>query len=73
MITPELLRQLLDFDQLYVGDAGFADDAGTFSDIWSDNVVIAYVPQQLADLPRSYYEPAFATHYRKKQSNHRYL
>lgn len=68
VITPELLRQLLDFEQLFIGDAVFADDAGTFSDIWSDNVVIAYVPQQHSDLPRSYYEPAFAYTLQKRNN-----
>ena len=45
VITPELLKNLLDFDELYVGDAVSASDTGTFSDIWSDNVVVAYVPK----------------------------
>jgi len=68
VITPELLRQLLDFDELYVGDAVYASDSGVFSDIWSDNVVIAYVPKANKDVPRSYYEPAFAYTLRKKNN-----
>lgn len=66
VITPELLKNLLDFDQLYIGDAVSADDAGSFSDIWSDNVIIAYVPQVQSDVPRTIYEPAFAYTLRKK-------
>lgn len=66
VITPELLKNLLDFDQLYIGDAVSANDAGTFSDIWSDNAVVAYVPAAKTDLPRSYFEPAFAYTLRKK-------
>lgn len=68
VVTPELLKNLLDFDELYVGDAVSASDSGTFSDIWSDNVVIAYVPKAKTDLPRSYYEPAFAYTLRKKSN-----
>lgn len=60
VITPELLKNLLDFDELYVGDAVYASDSGSFSDIWSDNVILAYVPKQSQDTPRSFYEPAFA-------------
>jgi len=60
VITPELLKNLLDFDELYVGDAVYASDSGTFSDIWNDNVILAYVPKQNQDTPRSFYEPAFA-------------
>lgn len=68
VITPELLRQLLNFEQLYVGDAVSAADDGTFSDLWSDNAVLAYVPVGSSDIPRSYYEPAFAYTLRKKGS-----
>lgn len=68
IITPDLLRNLLDFDELYVGDAVSASDTGTFADIWSDNVVLAYVPKAQTDLPRSYFEPAFAYTLRKKSN-----
>ena len=62
------LSQLLDFDELYVGDAVYADDSGTFNDIWSDNVVIAFVPKAMKDVGRSYYEPAFGYTLRKKNN-----
>ena len=68
VVTVDLLRQLLDFDELYIGDSVYASDAGVFSDIWSDNVVIAYVPKANKDVPRSYYEPAFAYTLRKKNN-----
>jgi len=66
VITPELLRQLLDFEQLYVGDSVYSDDAGNFIDIWGDNVILAYVPTKESNVERSYYEPAFAYTLRKK-------
>jgi hypothetical protein len=68
VITPELLRQLLDFEQLYIGDSVYATDAGAFQDIWQDNVVIAYVPKANSDVPRSFYEPAFGYTLRKKNN-----
>jgi len=68
VVTPELLRQLLDFEQLYVGDAVYATDAGAFQDIWQDNVVIAYVPKTNKDIPRSFYEPAFGYTLRKRNN-----
>jgi hypothetical protein len=68
VVTAELLRQLLDFEQLYVGDSVYATDAGAFQDIWKDNVIIAYVPKSTSDVPRSYYEPAFAYTLRKKNN-----
>ena len=66
VITPELLRNLLDFDELYIGDAVYANDSNTFLDIWSDNAVVAYVPKAKTNIPRSYFEPAFAYTIRKK-------
>ena len=66
VVTLELLRQLLNFEQLYVGDSVYATDAGSFQDIWRDNVVIAYVPNGNKDVPRSFYEPAFGYTLKKK-------
>ena len=68
VMTREILRQLLDFDELYVGDSVYADDSGVFNDIWRDNVVIAYVPKVNTDIPRSFYEPAFGYTLRKKSN-----
>ena len=68
VITPMLLRQLLDFDSLYVGDAVYADDSGSFSDVWGDNAILAYVPKAKSDIPRTVFEPAFAYTLRKKSN-----
>ena len=45
VITPELLRNLLDFEQLYIGDAVSADDSGNFHDIWTDNAIVSLCSQ----------------------------
>ncbi len=66
IVTPDLLKSLLNFEKLVIGDAVYASDSGVFSDVWSDNVIIAYVPPQLSNIPRSYYEPAFGYTLRKK-------
>lgn len=68
VMTPALLKTLLDFDELYVGDSVYATDSGVFTDIWSDNVIIAFVPTFNPDIPRSYYEPAFGYTLRKKNN-----
>lgn len=61
--TPELLAAIFDLDQVVVGDAVTADDAGTFSDIWGKNAVLAYtVKPTVADLGT----PAFGYTLRKK-------
>lgn len=41
--TVELLASLFGVSNVYVGEAVFADDAGTFSDVWGKDVVLAYV------------------------------
>ena len=66
IVNPDLLRQLLDLDELYIGDAVYSNDAGTFIDIWSDNMILAYVPKKQANIDRSVYEPSFAYTLRKK-------
>lgn len=40
--TPELLAALFGLDHVFVGDAVYSDDAGTFSDVWGKDVVLAY-------------------------------
>lgn len=40
--TKEMLASLFDVATVEVGDAVYADDAGTFSDVWGKDVVLAY-------------------------------
>lgn len=40
--TVEILAALFGLDRLLVGDAITADDAGTFSDVWGKDMVLAY-------------------------------
>lgn len=66
VVTLDLLRALLDIPNIFVGSAVYADDAGDFHDLWSDNVVLAYVPQKSQNIERSIYEPSFGYTLRKK-------
>jgi hypothetical protein len=66
VITEQLLKTLLQFDQLYVGKAVYVTDAGVFTDLWSDNVILAYVPSTIQDIARNIYEPSFAYTLRKR-------
>jgi len=66
VVSEEILRQLFGFDKLLVGDAVYANDGGIFSDIWTDNMVLGYVPQPIENGSRSYYEPSFGYTLRKK-------
>jgi hypothetical protein len=57
VITADLLRQLLQFDALYVASSVYEDESGVLQDVWNDSVVLAYVPE--AKQTRSFYEPSF--------------
>jgi hypothetical protein len=43
-ITPNMLAGLLNLDKVVVGKGVYFNDAGTSTDIWGNNVVLAYVP-----------------------------
>lgn len=58
VITAELLRQLLQFDALYIGKGVYEDASGTLVDIWGESIVMAYVPEAKHG-SRSFYEPSF--------------
>jgi hypothetical protein len=57
VITAQLLRQLLQFDALYVASAVYEDNDGVLQDVWNDNVILAYVPE--VKQVRSFYEPSY--------------
>ena len=58
------LREIFEIENIVIGRAVKANDAGVTSDIWSDNMVLAYVPKVSGD--RSPYEPSFGYTLRKK-------
>ena len=59
------LREIFEVENIVVGKAVSASDAGVTSDIWADNIVLAYVPSA-GGAPRSPYEPSFGYTLRKK-------
>ncbi|MBZ0181788.1 MAG: major capsid protein [Melioribacteraceae bacterium] len=66
ILTEQLLRQLLDVENLHVGKAVYINDAGDFVDVWNDNIILAYVPEKKQNVSRNVYEPSFAYTLRKK-------
>lgn len=66
ILTPKLLANLLDVPNLYVGKAVYLTDSNQFADVWSDNVILAYVPEAQSNIQRNVYEPAFAYTLQKK-------
>lgn len=58
------LRDIFEIENIVIGKAVKANDAGVTTDIWGDNMVLAYVPKVKGE--RSPYEPSFGYTLRKK-------
>lgn len=58
------LREIFEIENIVIGRAVKASDTGVTTDIWGDNMVLAYVPKASGD--RSPYEPSFGYTLRKK-------
>ncbi len=61
------LREIFEIENIVVGGAVMASDAGVASDIWGDNMVLAYVPTSGAG-GATPYEPSFGYTLRKRGS-----
>lgn len=66
-VTAEIVGNVLDLEKLAIGGAVTADDAGTFSDVWGKDAILAYAPQQPSEME----EPSFGYTYRLK--NHPFV
>jgi hypothetical protein len=72
LVTRDMAREILEIPNILIGEAVTATDAGVVSDVWGDNVVLAYVPGADAGAveqnpeARSIYEPAFGYTLRKR-------
>ncbi|WP_298438049.1 hypothetical protein [Geobacter sp.] len=67
VLTVDLLKEIIEVDNIIIGAAVFDNEAGgAFTDLWADNIILAYVPQKANDAERSEYEPSFGYTFRKK-------
>lgn len=58
-ITLEMFAALIEVEHVVVGKAIYADDAGTFHDVWGNSCVLAYAPQS----PTGQEEPSYGYTY----------
>jgi hypothetical protein len=69
LIRLEDLQDIFEIENIVIGSSVFAaDNANTLSDIWRDNIMLAYVPKAQANMQRSMYEPSYGYTLRKKGS-----
>lgn len=62
VMTVALLQTLLNIPKIYIGEAVYETDAGVLTDVWADNMILAFVPQSENT---SFYEPSFGYTLRK--------
>ncbi len=58
VVTLDLMKQLFGIPNILVGESIYSADGSTFTDLWGDNVILAYLsnPSGIASTP---YEPCF--------------
>lgn len=66
LVTIELLKEIFEVENIYIGKSIFANEKGEFVRIWQDNIVLAYVPN--LGTSRTEYDPSFAYTVRKKDA-----
>jgi len=66
ILTIDLMKEIFDVANIVVGEAIYASDDGVFADIWGDNVILAWVPENPGGAERSVYEPSFGYTLRKR-------
>ncbi len=66
LVTINLLKEIFEIENIFIGKSIFANEKGEFVRIWQDNIVLAYVPNLGAS--RTEYDPSFAYTVRKKDA-----
>lgn len=63
--TKEILKELTDISNIAVGLSVYTNDGASFSDIWQDNIILAYVDANEKGL-RSEFNPSYGYTFRRK-------
>lgn len=64
-VTTAILAQILDLEQVHVGNAVECDTDGINYDIWQDNIILAYVDNNQSNR-RSEFNPSFGYTFRRE-------
>lgn len=65
LVTIELLKEIFEVENIYIGKSIFANEKGEFVRIWQDNIILAYVPELTS---RTEYDPSFGYTVRLKDA-----
>ena len=66
LVTINLLKEIFEIENIFIGKSIFADKDGNFVRIWQDNIVLAYVPNLGSS--RTEYDPSYGYTVRKKDA-----
>jgi len=64
-ITDGLLKNIFGIENIYVGNAVHSEDGESFTDIWGDNIILAYV-DQAKETTASEFNPSFGYTFRRE-------
>ncbi|MFP4527293.1 MAG: hypothetical protein ACLFQX_01980 [Candidatus Kapaibacterium sp.] len=64
-VTTAVISELTGIPNIYIGSAVYSADGSSFSDVWSDNVVLAYVDQN-EGARRSEFNPSYGYIFRRE-------
>lgn len=65
LVTLDLLKEIFEIPNIYIGKSVFVDENGNFVKVWKDNIILAYTSPLTA---RTEYDPAFAYTVKKKNA-----
>lgn len=69
LIRMEDLQDIFEIENILIGSSVFSeDDSDNVTDVWSDNIVMAYVPERQQDMERSMYDASYGYTIRKRGS-----
>jgi len=66
LITLNILKEFFEIDNIVVGQSIFNDINNSFERIWTNNIILAYIPELGSS--RTQYDPSFAYTVRKKDA-----
>lgn len=58
VVDTAVISELINIKNIFVGTSVYSDDGSTFTDVWQDNIILAYVDQSERDA-RTEYNPSF--------------
>lgn len=66
VVSLDLMREIFEVENIVVGESVVASDLEAFSDVWKDNIVLAYVKPQTSTASRNFRDPSYGYTLRKK-------